>query len=104
MNNQTVDLLALGITVVPDPKPSIARPIAQITQVSAAIQVPVGQITQTPVAQIDAPLSGALRMIALGVPVAPVAAGKKFPPMTGFPDSATTNREQVMRWAAERPG
>jgi len=49
------------------------------------------------------PLEGALRMAALGVKVAPIAARKKFPPIEDFPNLATVEGAQINKWAGERP-
>jgi Bifunctional DNA primase/polymerase, N-terminal/Primase C terminal 1 (PriCT-1) len=78
MNTQPVDMSTIGIMQVPSPA------------VAPAVS--------------SAPLDGALRMIALGVPVAWTKAGEKEPPMPDFPTLATTSKELVMRWATQRPG
>jgi len=49
------------------------------------------------------PHEGALIMAELGVPVAPVAANAKYPPIAGFPKLATTDKAQIDTWAQERP-
>lgn len=47
---------------------------------------------------------GALRMIELGVPVAPIVKpGEKYPPLKGFDKSATTDEAQVREWIRQFP-
>lgn len=79
MGTQPFNPIGLEIMRVPEPQPIVSR--------------------------IDQPLSGALRMIALGVPVAPIQVlGKKFPPIEDFPNLATTNEVQVNQWAQQMIG
>jgi len=82
MSAQPFDFKSLGIMQVPDTTPA-----------PAAMPAPA----------VNAPLEGALRMISLGVPVAPVTAGDKKWPIKGFPTLATTDRAQVLMWANEQP-
>ncbi len=53
-------------------------------------------------ASLPTPLNGGLRMARLGVPIAPIKAGEKFPPISGFQILATTDETQIMAWANEQ--
>lgn len=54
---------------------------------------------------VDVVLSadGALNTIRLGIPVAPVKGGEKYPPIPDFPNVATTDIAKVTAWIRERP-
>lgn len=47
----------------------------------------------------NGPLQGALKMAAQGTPVAPVKAREKAPPISNFPNLATTDRVQILDWS-----
>jgi hypothetical protein len=49
------------------------------------------------------PLEGALHTIGLRIPVAPVAANAKYPPIPNFQNLATTDESQILAWAQEKP-
>jgi hypothetical protein len=55
-----------------------------------------------PVLPVSTSLRGALTGARLGIRVAPVTEGEKFPPIHDFPTLATTDESQIMAWAKER--
>lgn len=87
---------SVGVVTTPQPEPMEETAVIESKE-SAVVQPDAN-------GEFPSPVDGALWMASLGIPQTPLQKGTKKPFLDAWQDKATTNSEQIRKWATEYPG